>query len=260
MGKMDRSYCPKNKGEKMRKKPRIYVLKLNRKKLLLFGLVILLILIMIFLKNSKVSKIFSYRNKETIVIDPGHGGIDGGTSDKEGLLEKDINLDVSLKLKKELLVEGYEVVMTRERDESLEHRSNINSSRYRKDLNARKTIINESEPLAFVSMHVNSSKKIEARGIKIYYFPTSIEGKRLAECIAKSVDINVYNKFLKDNNLRAEILPEDYFVLRETKYPGVLVEIGFITNPEENKLLQDEEYRAKVAFAVKKGIIEYLGK
>jgi N-acetylmuramoyl-L-alanine amidase len=242
----------------MRKKPKIYVIKLDRKKLLLLGLTILLIITITFLKGFRVSKIFNYKNKEAIVIDPGHGGIDGGTSDKTGLLEKDINLDVSLKLKKELLVEGYGVIMTREKDESLENLSSINASRYRRDLNVRKTIINENEPLAFASIHVNSSKKSGARGIKIYYFPTSTEGKRLAESIAKSVDINLYGKFLKDDNLRAEVLPEDYFILRETKYPGALVEIGFITNPEENKLLQDEGYKEKVAFAIKKGIVEYL--
>lgn len=242
----------------MKRKPRIYVIQLNRKMLMLLTIIILLIVGTIIFKGSKVSRIFKYQSDGTIVIDPGHGGIDGGTGDKEGLLEKDINLDVSLKLKKELLVEGLKVIMTREKDQSLEEFSNINSSRYRRDLNARKTIINENDPLIFVSIHVNSSKKSGARGVKIYYYPTSFEGKELAESICESININVYEKYLKDDTLEAEIIPEDYFILRETEFPGVLVEIGFITNPEDNKLLKDERYKMKVAFAIKKGIMEYL--
>ena len=248
---------PMSQEEKMKRKPRIHVIKLDRKKLL-FGLIILLIVAIFLLKSSRVSKIFSYRDKKTIVIDPGHGGIDGGTGDKQGLLEKDINLDISSKLKKELLVEGFDVIMTREKDESLEELSKINASRYKRDLNARKTIVNENEPIIFVSMHVNSRKKSTARGIKIYYYPTSIEGKELAESISKSVDENVYKKFLKNDSIKAEVIPEDYYILRETGYSGVLVEIGFITNPEDNRLLQDEGYKEKVAFAIRKGIVEYL--
>lgn len=232
--------------------------KLNKKALLLLSLVILIMIIGIFFKNSKVFRVFSHKNTKTIVIDPGHGGIDGGTGDKHGLLEKDINLDVGLKLKKELLVEGFNVIMTREKDESLERLSKIKASRYRRDLNARKTIIDENEPLVFVSIHVNSSKSSKARGIKIYYFPDSTEGKELAESISQSININLYEKHLKDHTLKAETLSEDYFILRETNYPGVLVEIGFITNPEDNRLLQDEKYKEKLAFAIKKGIMEYL--
>ena len=226
--------------------------------LILLGLIIFLVLSFIVLKDSKVSRIFKYQSNGTIVIDPGHGGIDGGTGDKEGLLEKDINLDVASKLKKELLVEGFKVVMTREKDQSLEEFSDINASRYRRDLDARKSIVNKNDPIVFVSIHVNSSKKTSAKGIKVYYYPNSYEGKELAENICQSIDLNVYEKYLRDDTLKAEVLSEDYFILRETEFPGVLVEIGFITNPEENKLLQDEKYKTKVAFAIKKGIIQYL--
>ena len=236
----------------MKRKSRVYIIKLNRKILILLAIIVLLIIVTIIFKGSKVSRIFKYQSNGTIVIDPGHGGIDGGTSDKEGLLEKDINLDVGLKLKKELLAEEFKIIMTREKDQSLEEFSNINSSRYRRDLNARKTIINENDPLIFISIHVNSSKNSRVRGVKIYYYPTSSEGKKLAESICESVNINVYEKYLKDNILEAEIIPEDYFILRETQIPGVLVEIGFITNLEDNKLLKDEKYKTKIAFAIKK--------
>lgn len=242
----------------MKRKPVFYVIKLNRKLLLLVGVVLLLIIGRAIFRNSIVFNIFKYQKGETIVVDPGHGGIDGGTSDKTGLLEKDINLDVGLKLKKELLVEGFRVLMTREKDESLEERSKIDSSRYRRDLDARKTIINENNSTTYVSIHVNSSPSSKAKGIKIYYYPGSTEGEMLADSIRQSVDTYVYERYLKDDTFKAEIIPEDYFILRETEMAGVLVEIGFITNPEENKLLQNERYKRRVAYAIKKGIIEYL--
>ncbi|MBU5437134.1 N-acetylmuramoyl-L-alanine amidase [Tissierella sp. MSJ-40] len=251
-------YYFKNVGEKMRKGINIFVIKLNKKILILLAFIILLILMVYFLKGSMVSDIFSHKSPNKIVIDPGHGGIDGGTGDKDGLLEKDINLDVSLKLKKVLEKEGFKVVMTREKDVSLEEHSDIKASRYIKDLNARKTIINENDPIVFVSVHVNSSKKSTARGVKVYYYPTSTEGKMLAQSICQSVDINVYQDFLKDNSMKAEAIPEDYFVLRETKYTGVLVEVGFITNIEDNKLIKNNRYQQKIALAIKEGIKEYI--
>lgn len=242
----------------MRKKANIRTIKLNRKILSLLAFIVLLIVIISILKGSRVSNIFNYSRSNKIVIDPGHGGIDGGTSDKEGLLEKDINLDISLKLKKVLKEEGFKVIMTREKDESLEKYSDISASRYLRDLNARKTIIDKNDPVVFVSIHVNSSKKSTARGVKVYYYPTSIEGKRLAESICKSVNTNVYQDFLSDSSITAETIGENYYVLRETQNIGVLIEVGFITNPEDKKLIQDDMYQFNIALAIKEGIKEYI--
>ncbi len=241
----------------MKKRDGVYIIRFNKKSLLLC--IIFLTLMVLGLKKPwKLSRVFNHENLRNIVLDPGHGGIDGGTGNANDILEKDINLDVALKLKKELLVEDYNIIMTREEDQSLEEFSNIKASRYRRDLDARKTIINENEPLVFVSIHVNASTGPKARGIKIYHFPDSIEGEILANNIKESVDEYVYDDFLKDENLRSEVLSEDYYILRETNFTGVLIEIGFITNPEENKLLKDKKYKEKVAYAIKKGILEYL--
>lgn len=238
----------------MDRNPKVYL----KREILFTMVLVLLILSIVLLKNAPALNIFNYKDEKVIVIDPGHGGIDGGTGKREDILEKDINLDISLKLKRQLLVEGMDVVMTREKDESLEHLSQLNSSRYRKDLDARKTIINNNEALVFVSIHVNSSKKATARGVKIYYFPESMEGKKLAEYVSQSIDIHLYENFLKEEGLKSEILSEDYYILRETEYTGILIEVGFITNLEEKRLLEDEEYKEKLAYAIKKGIIEYL--
>lgn len=241
----------------MAEKIRKYLTKSKQKVLAVIGIIALLILL-INLHRHEVLNIFSFMNEDIILIDPGHGGIDGGTGNKNDILEKDINLQVSAKLKKELLVEGFQVIMTREEDMSLEGLSEISGSRYRKDLNARKTIINNNRPLTFVSIHCNSSKRSTARGIKIYHYPDSIEGEILAKAISQSIDENFYRGYMKDENMKTEILTENFFILRETEYPGVLVEVGFLTNPEENRLLRDDEYQRQIARAIKKGILKYL--
>ena len=141
-----------------------YLAKLNKQLLIVLSIVILLLIIK--LSNYKVLSIFNSINENTIVVDPGHGGIDGGAGKKNDILEKDINLQVSAKLKKELIVEGFQVIMTREEDVSLENFSNIKGSRYRRDLDARKTIINNNKPLAFISIHCNSSKKLQQKELK----------------------------------------------------------------------------------------------
>lgn len=246
-------------GEKMEKKPRVFIIKINKRIILLIGIVILLTISKNIYGSLQVTKILSQDNNiTTIVLDPGHGGVDGGTGKESDLLEKDINLDVALKLKKELLVEGFNVIMTREEDRSLEDLSNINSSRYKKDLDARKMIINNSRPDVFVSIHANYSTAGSARGVQVYYYPDSIEGEILAENICNSVDETIYDKYLKEGNLRTKILSEDFFIIREADYTGVLVEVGFLSNAEDLELLRDEEYQRKLAFAIKKGILEYL--
>lgn len=243
----------------MRRRKSIHIIKLNRKFLFLIGFIIIIFATMFIIRCYRASNIFSYRGSDVIVVDPGHGGIDGGTSVGE-LLEKNINLDIGLKLKKELKKEGYKVIMTREKDESLEKYSDINSSRYRKDLNARKCIVNDNDPIVFVSIHVNSSKKPSARGVKIYHYPTSIEGKKLAQNICYSVDNVVYEGLLRENSIMAEVIGENYYILRETENTGVLVEVGFITNEEDRKLITDDKYQDKIVLAIKEGINEYIKK
>lgn len=236
---------------------REYLIELNKERLIILSSVILLIL-GINLHNGKDIKLFNFMKHNVIVVDAGHGGIDGGAGKKYDVLEKDINLQVSKKLKKELIVEGFKVIMMREEDISLEDFSQIEGSRYRRDLDARKSIINNSSPLVFISIHCNSSQRSTAKGIKIYHYPNSTEGEKLARYISQSVDEHLYKDYMKQEYMRAEVLSEDFYILRETDYVGVLVEIGFLTNPEEKMLLQEEEYQRQIARAIKKGILKYL--
>ncbi len=243
----------------MKRNFNIYVVRLDRKKIFILMFILTLLIVTLFnYSHSRGFSIFNVLEHKVIVVDPGHGGIDGGAGSKNDVLEKDINLDIGLKLKKELLIEGFRVILTREHDISLEGLSNIKASRYRRDLDARRNIINGNEPVVFVSIHCNSSPSSSAKGIKIYHYPGSIEGEKLAKCIAETVDEIIYEGYLKGEKLRTEVLSEDFFILRESDFTGVLVEVGFITNPEERNMLKDEQYQQIIARAIKKGILRYL--
>ncbi len=195
----------------------------------------------------------------TVVVDPGHGGIDGGTHDNKGLLEKNINLEVGLMLRHYLVGKGLKVVMTREEDISLERFSTIRSSRYRRDLDARKKIVNSSGGALLVSIHVNARPKSpESRGTIVFYYPGSNAGKLLAETVSKAINNKVYKQYLKTEAARSKVMSSNLFILREAVMPGCLVELGFITNPEDKKLLQDERFKQVMAEAIGDGIIETL--
>jgi len=245
----------------MSRKLYFIIIRINKKKLAASCIICFISLIIVLLIANKNTNVFNtnYHYNGKIVIDPGHGGVDGGTSDKSGLLEKDINLNIGLKLKKVLLDDNMKVIMTRDKDISLENKSKIKASRYKRDLDARKRIINDNNPDIFISIHVNASVKArKARGIQIYYYPSSEDSERLAHLICESINQNVYQKHLKLSTVKARIIPGDYFILRETKYPGVLIETGFITNVYDKKLLMDKSYKEALVKAIRKGIIEYL--
>jgi N-acetylmuramoyl-L-alanine amidase len=241
----------------------IYTVKINRNLLLICALVLVGTLTTLAIPDNfgKVLCVFreNILSGMVIVVDPGHGGIDSGAHDRMGLMEKDINLDVSLRVKKILESRSAKVIMTRDRDVSLEDRSDLNASRYRRDLDARKDIINRNYVDVFVSIHVNISPgNPGTRGAIVFYNPLSTEGKKLARYVAKSIDDIVYRDFLKNSTLYTKIRTDDYYILRETKVPGVLVELGFLTNPQDKKLLQDKKFKDRIALAISEGVTLYL--
>jgi len=243
----------------MFKKRYFIVIKISPKLLMLLTIIPLLI-ICVFLRNSIQikKKACSSNIMRTIAIDTGHGGIDGGTGEEFGLLEKNINLDISLKLRS-YLKKDFHVIMTREKDISLEDKSSLDSSRYEKDLHARKSIINSNNCELFVSVHVNANPyDSDTRGVIIFYYKDSEASKSLAENIRQSVDKCLGKHLSNYAAFKSKILPNDYYVLKETSCPGVLVEVGFITNSEDRKLLKSKNYRQWIARAIGQGIKNYL--
>lgn len=248
----------KNKRAKIKKFYPILVIRINRYALIVTTCVILIL----FMATNTVAT-FKRQNilaSKIVVIDPGHGGIDGGTHDKLGLLEKNINLDVALRVKRYLEHRGITVVMTREEDIALDSKSDLNISRHSRDLHARKTIIEDANGHVFVSIHVNCiTRNPMAKGVIIFYSNKAEESKILAQSLVHSTDKFVNNEYLKNPSLRAKLIEAgSYYLLNTVQTPGVIYEMGFITNAEEKVLLQKDEYQESIAQAIAEGIIKYL--
>lgn len=186
-----------------------------------------------------------------IVIDPGHGGADPGKVGVNGVLEKDINLQMAFLLKERLEEEGFYVVMTRESDQSL-CSENSGSSKV-EDLQNRIRLMAQEEPVLAVSIHQNSYTQESVCGAQTFYYETSEEGRRLAECIQEQLIIAA-----DDGNHREIKGNTSYFLLKKTPVTTVIVECGFLSNWREAELLTQEEYQRLMVNAIADGILEYL--
>ena len=180
----------------------------------------------------------------TIVLDPGHGDYDPGSVGPSGTLEKDITLAVALKLGKVLKNKGLNVIYTRKDD-------TVFSTNINKDLIARANVANDNSADLFISIHLNSSEYEDARGTETYYHPASTSGKILAEKVQAELvkAVKMPDRGIKSN---------DFLVLRSSIAPSILVELGYISNAEDEAILNDSAYQDKFATAIAKGIITYL--
>lgn len=187
------------------------------------------------------------KNYRTVLVDPGHGGKDPGMVGTDGLEEKGINLDISLKLKKRLEGKGFHVVLTRETDEGLYDEQAENKKL--QDLKRRIRLIEEESPDLVVSIHQNSYEDPSVRGPQVFYYQGSEEGRKTAEIIQKSL-----NNGLDVQKPRTEKGNAGYYLLKNSSSVTVIAECGFLTNPEEARLLQDSGYQDRIAAALAEGI------
>jgi N-acetylmuramoyl-L-alanine amidase len=190
-----------------------------------------------------------------IVIDPGHGGIDGGTN-KDGVLEKEANLAISKKLKGFLESKGFKVIMTREEDISLDKLNSSSRSRHQRDLNSRINIINNSNAQLFLSIHVNCNfRKPNTDGAIVFYNSKFQQNEKLAYCIQRSLNNMIINE--KKRTVHDPQFGE-YSLLKYSKVPGAIVETAFISNVEDRQLLTKDEFREQLALAIADGVECYL--
>ncbi|MBR0231445.1 MAG: N-acetylmuramoyl-L-alanine amidase [Clostridia bacterium] len=181
------------------------------------------------------------------VVDAGHGGEDPGASGG-GLYEKDLNLKVALYLAQLLQSNGNETVLTRSEDKMLYGEGHENRKKYY-DLLNRALIAESRENAVFVSIHMNKFPAESCRGLQTFYSINDENSRRLAELIQQNAAL------LQPQNKRAvKSAGEEIFLLGRLKMPAVLVECGFLSNPEEAKLLSDKEYLKKLALTVYLGI------
>ena len=186
-----------------------------------------------------------------ILVDAGHGGSDPGMIGVGGLEEKGINLSISLLLRDTLEKSGYSVIMTREEDKGLYDSSAVNKKA--QDMQRRIAMIREHMPVLSVSIHQNSYHDAGVHGPQVFYYEGSVEGKKLAEAVQNSLNQN-----LEVDRPREVKGNTSYYLLKRSSGPLVIVECGFLTNPEEAQKLQTKEYQQKVAGAVTEGIRTYL--
>ncbi len=185
----------------------------------------------------------------SIVIDPGHGAKDPGKVEN-GYDEKDINLQIALKAKKLLTQAGYLVFLTREEDTGVNITGEADSFQKKEDMRQRVKWIEGVKPDLFISIHCNSYPGKTA-GAQTFYSKEAEESKKLAEAIQKSLIQTV------DPKNHRQPKPGDYYVLNQTFCPAVIVEAGFMSNPEELKKLLSEGYQEKLAAGILRGVLEY---
>lgn len=193
-----------------------------------------------------------------VVIDPGHGGLDGGASHGE-TVERDITLSMSLKLEKELTSKGATVVMTRkeEGDAVAEHTPDVDypttRARKRADLLLREKIINNSEADIVISLHVNAVPEERWRGAQVFYHAQGhADGKILAKSIQGAIRENI------GNTEREALAIKQVYILKKAEVPAVLVETGFLSNNEERELLKSEKYQKQMVNAIAEGVRKYV--
>lgn len=187
---------------------------------------------------------------KVIAIDPGHGGIDGGA--KYGAIEeKNITLALALKLGKTLRANGAKIVFTRETDIDYYTRGKGGK---RNDLLKRVEMINASGAAIFVSVHVNAIKGARWSGAEVYYNPKRPENRQLAEILQRVLQL------FPAGNKRQARQDSDILVLKDTNVPGVLIEAGFLSNPQEAALLVDEAYQQRMAEHIVKALAYYFSR
>ncbi len=195
-------------------------------------------------------------DKSTIILDAGHGGEDCGAIGVDGIYEKDLNLMIANEIGKLLSEKGFAVIYTRTDDALLyTEEENIYGIRKISDLKNRCKIGAEHKNAIFVSIHMNSYKTSDCTGLQVYYS----EKNSGSYALAASVQRTVQSELQKDN--RRQIKPgKDMFILENLENPAILIECGFLTNPQECKNLAKKEYQKELSFAIFCGIIGYIDK
>ncbi|ELC8427382.1 N-acetylmuramoyl-L-alanine amidase CwlD [Clostridium perfringens] len=203
--------------------------------------------------NTSFLKVNAEENNKVIVIDPGHGGIDGGAKSENGVIEKDINLSISLKTKAALESKGYKVIMTRSEDIGLYTEGKKVREKKIEDLGNRVKIKKENKCDAFISIHQNMFPQKNCKGAQVWSAnnePSQKLGKIIQQKFKEEVDQN--------NKREAKVAKKEYKILNDG-YEGasVIVECGFLSNPEECELLGKEDYQNKIANTLANAIDEY---
>lgn len=221
-----------------------------KKSVLIIIAVILTVAVVIGICAGAVSAASAHSGEKVIVIDAGHGGVDAGVKGvKTKTNESDINLSISKYLRGYFADAGFKVVMTRKTQGGL---YGVSTKGFKmRDMKKRKQIIEDNNADMVISVHQNFCPIPSKRGSHVFFDPSSEAGKQLAVSVQNS--LNSMQEAVKQN----EPLKGDYYMLKCTKSPSVIVECGFLSNAEDESLLIDEKYQKSVAYAIFKGAVSY---
>jgi len=212
---------------------------------IVIGVILLLIYETRDIQNVPTAVMVAQFEGKTIVLDAGHGGFDPGAVSERGTKEAEINLFIAQKLQKLLETRGAAVVMTRTEQKAL-------ASTKREDMRKRIEVLRESNADIAISIHLNKFKQPQYFGAQTFYMSGSYEGEKLAQNIQRQL-IQVLGR-----GNRREIKPvKDFLILKAVSLPTVLVECGFLSNPDEEQLLLTDQYQELVAWAILLGILDY---
>ncbi|MBQ2971900.1 MAG: N-acetylmuramoyl-L-alanine amidase [Ruminococcus sp.] len=194
----------------------------------------------------------NYEFKPTIIIDPGHGGEDGGAVADENILEKDINLQISQKLKQYFVANGFDVIMTRESDTAIYDKDSTNTKKI-SDLSNRVQIFNSSVNNVVISIHQNKFTDERYFGTQVFYSPNNPLSETFAECVR----VSVTSLLQKDNSRQCKKAGSDIFVLDNAEVPAIMVECGFLSNKNETQKLIDDTYQNELTYCIFLGFLEF---
>lgn len=220
------------------------------KKILILFFVGLMVVILSIVHDHVKKTLSVPGSNRVIVIDAGHGGRDAGASGKSGLQEKDINLEIAKRLKRYIEEGGGVAIMIREEDNGLYSIDSPNKKK--EDMKNRRQIITESDAHMLISIHMNSFPQSRYRGAQVFYYEDSKISKWLAGLMQQEM-----RRVLDKNNDRVEKGTREYYILKGNDVPSVLIECGFLSNPEDERLLAMPEYQEKVAWSIYIGILRF---
>lgn len=190
----------------------------------------------------------SPKPEKTIVIDAGHGGIDGGSMGSSGTKESDLNLVYAKKLENYLKQAGFKVVQTRTNKDWL---YSIGTKNYKKDdMKKRKESIERNNTDLVISIHMNSFPTASSKGAQVFFCEGNDAGQKLANSIQRQLVSTI-------KNARKNATAGDYFMVTCTELPSVIVECGFLSNPEEEQLLLNEGHQNKLCYAILCGVLDF---
>lgn len=227
------------------------------KKRILFIIMFILISTFTYSINTKKEKIISTSSlpvsNKVVILDAGHGKPDEGASSNLGTTEESINLKITKKVQNLLEQSGSTVILTRS-DENGIYDQDENSLRNKKvsDIKNRVKIGNESSADIFVSIHLNKIEQSQYYGWQTFFKTNNEQSKKLAQNIQQSL-----NESIQKENKRESLKISGKYIIDHVEIPISIVECGFLSNPEEEKLLQQDEYQSRLAWGIYTGIMNY---